>query len=59
MVTVVHKNYVQDPTEAAGVYYARYSFDTFRVRDGKLVEHWDGARINAPAAPAAGGRGGN
>jgi predicted SnoaL-like aldol condensation-catalyzing enzyme len=33
-----------------------FTFDTFRVRNGKLVEHWDGAVINPPAA-AAGGRG--
>ena len=59
MVVVMHKNFVQDPTAAPGTYYAGYSFDIFRVRDGKLVEHWDGARINAPAAPAAGGRGGH
>jgi hypothetical protein len=60
MLVAVHKNFVQDPTAAPGTYYARYTFDMFRVRDGKLVEHWDGARINAPAQPAAGaGRGGN
>jgi predicted SnoaL-like aldol condensation-catalyzing enzyme len=59
MLVAVHKNYVQDPTAAPGTYYARFTFDMFRVRDGKLVEHWDGARINAPAQPAAGGRGGN
>lgn len=29
------------------------TFDVFRVRHGKLVEHWDGAVINPPA-PAAG-----
>jgi hypothetical protein len=29
--------------------------DVFRVRNGKLVEHWDGAVINPPAT--AGGRG--
>ena len=50
VLVAVHKNYVQDPTAAPGTYYAGFSFDMFRVRDGKLVEHWDGARINAPAA---------
>ncbi|MGE0591619.1 MAG: hypothetical protein AB7G23_00660 [Vicinamibacterales bacterium] len=54
LVTVVHLNYVQDPTAPPGTFYARSSFDTFRVRNGKLVEHWDGAVINPPAA----GRGG-
>jgi predicted SnoaL-like aldol condensation-catalyzing enzyme len=57
IVVAVHKNFVQDPTAAPGTYYAGYSFDMFRVRDGKLVEHWDGARINAPANPPAGGAG--
>ena len=55
IVVAVHKNFVQDPTAAPGTYYAGFSFDMFRVRDGKLVEHWDGARINAPANPPAGG----
>jgi predicted SnoaL-like aldol condensation-catalyzing enzyme len=55
LVTVVHKNFVPDPT-APGQYYARYTFDTFRVGpSGKFTEHWDGAVINPPAA----GRGGN
>jgi predicted SnoaL-like aldol condensation-catalyzing enzyme len=46
----------QDPTAAPGKFYEVFTFDTFRVRNGKLVEHWDGAVINPPA-PAAGGRG--
>ena len=29
--------------------YEVFTFDTFRVRNGKLVEHWDGAVINPPA----------
>jgi predicted SnoaL-like aldol condensation-catalyzing enzyme len=49
IVTVVHKNYRQDPTADPGKFYEVFTFDTFRVKDGKLVEHWDGAVINPPA----------
>jgi predicted SnoaL-like aldol condensation-catalyzing enzyme len=54
IVTVIHKNYRQDPTADPGTFYEAYAFDTFRVKDGKLTEHWDGAMINPPGAP--GGR---
>jgi predicted SnoaL-like aldol condensation-catalyzing enzyme len=50
IVTVVHKNYRQDPTAEPGKFYEVFTFDTFRVRNGKLVEHWDGAVITPPAA---------
>ena len=53
IVTVIHKGYRQDPTAPAGTFYEVFTFDTFRVRNGKLVEHWDSATINPPA----GGRG--
>jgi predicted SnoaL-like aldol condensation-catalyzing enzyme len=58
VVTTIHKAYRQDPTAAPGTFYEVFTFDTFRVQNGKLVEHWDSAVINppAPAAPA-GGRG--
>jgi predicted SnoaL-like aldol condensation-catalyzing enzyme len=55
LVTIIHKNFRQDPTAAPGTFYEVFTFDTFRVRNGKLVEHWDGAVINPPAP--AGGRG--
>jgi predicted SnoaL-like aldol condensation-catalyzing enzyme len=53
VVTIIHKNFRQDPTAAPGTWYEVFTFDTFRVRNGKLVEHWDGAVINPPA-PGAG-----
>ncbi len=55
MVTIVHKVNRPDPTAEPGKFYEAFTFDTFRVKDGKLVEHWDGAVINPPAP--AGGRG--
>ena len=45
IVTMVHKVYRQDPTAAPGTFYEAFTFDTFRVHNGKLVEHWDGALI--------------
>ena len=52
VVTIIHKNNRQDPTAAPGTFYEVFTFDTFRVRNGKLIEHWDGAVINPPAAGA-------
>jgi predicted SnoaL-like aldol condensation-catalyzing enzyme len=57
IVTVVHKVYRQDPTAEPGKFYEAFTFDSFRVRNGKLAEHWDGAVINPPAGTPAGGRG--
>ena len=56
LVTIIHKNYRQDPTAPPGTFYEVFTFDTFRVKNGKFTEHWDGAVINPPA-PAGGGRG--
>jgi predicted SnoaL-like aldol condensation-catalyzing enzyme len=52
IVTTIHKAYRQDPTAEPGKFYEVFTFDSFRVKNGKLVEHWDGAVINPPTAPA-------
>lgn len=52
IVTIVHKVYRPDPT-APGTYYEAFTFDTFRVKDGKLTEHWDGAMIMPPSPSQA------
>lgn len=54
IVTIIHRANRQDPTAAPGTFFEVFTFDTFRVRNGKLIEHWDGAVINPPAPPAAG-----
>lgn len=52
IVTVVHQIYRQDPTAEPGKFYEAFTFDAYRVKNGKVVEHWDNQLINAPA-PAA------
>lgn len=47
LVTAIIKNTPQDPTATPGTTYERFSFDTFRVRNGTLVEHWDDEEITA------------
>ncbi|MEC3949619.1 hypothetical protein [Sphingobium sp. HWE2-09] len=45
------KSYLPDP-QHPGQFYEAFAFDFWRVDNGKLVEHWDGARIppNPPKA---------
>jgi predicted SnoaL-like aldol condensation-catalyzing enzyme len=68
MVVVLQQRYLPDP-QYKGKYYEAFWFDAWRVKDGKLLEHWDAAEIPAklpqyllkplsqlpqkPAAPAA------
>ena len=56
IVFILRKQNRQDPTLPAGNFYEAFTFDMFRIRNGKLVEHWVMAQINAPAA-GRGGRG--
>jgi predicted SnoaL-like aldol condensation-catalyzing enzyme len=44
LVTVLHKQMLPDP-QNAGKFYESFAFDTWRVKDGKLYEHWDAATI--------------
>ena len=46
LVMVMQKRVTPDPT-AAGSTYDAYWFDLYRVDDGKIVEHWDGATKRA------------
>jgi predicted SnoaL-like aldol condensation-catalyzing enzyme len=52
LVTAIVRNTRPDPTALPGTTYERFSFDTFRVRGGKLVEHWDDEEITAESAQA-------
>jgi len=49
IVTVIHKVFRQDPTAQPGTFYEAFTFDAYRVKDGKVVEHWDDGVINPPA----------
>ena len=40
-----------DPRTPGKMYTSTW-FDMWRIKDGKADEHWDGATISAPAAPA-------
>jgi predicted SnoaL-like aldol condensation-catalyzing enzyme len=52
LVFVMRQTYRQDPTNKSAVtFYPAYDWDVFRVRNGKLYEHWDGATIRAMGPP--------
>ena len=42
LVTWIFKRMRKDPKDPSKTYEA-FWFDTFRIKDGKIVEHWDGA----------------
>jgi len=42
LVTYIFKRTVADSKDKSKS-YEQFSFDTFRVKDKKIVEHWDGA----------------
>jgi predicted SnoaL-like aldol condensation-catalyzing enzyme len=43
-VFLLKKAYAPDP-QHKGQFYETFSFDFWRIENGKLAEHWDGARI--------------
>jgi predicted SnoaL-like aldol condensation-catalyzing enzyme len=47
IVLIVFDHEAKDPADASKTYHYN-SFDGFRIKDGKIVEHWDGAQ-KAPA----------
>lgn len=60
LVTAIYKAVLPDPDDPSKTYEA-FNFESVRIRDGKLVEHWDGlklekgwkAGLSAPARPSA------
>jgi len=42
LVTYIFKRNTPDPKDKTKT-YETFSFDTFRIKDHKIVEHWDGA----------------
>jgi predicted SnoaL-like aldol condensation-catalyzing enzyme len=49
LVTIVFRRPRPEPTDPSKT-YDTFWWDTFRVKDGKVVEHWDGATKPAPGA---------
>ena len=41
LVTFIFKDKVPDPKDKSKS-YERFSFDMFRIKNGKIAEHWDG-----------------
>jgi predicted SnoaL-like aldol condensation-catalyzing enzyme len=51
LVTLIRKKLLPDPQEPGKTYEA-FGFETLRVHDGKIVEHWDS--VTRQGAPPAG-----
>jgi len=51
-VTAIVQNTRRDPTAPPGTTYEHFGFDTFRVRGGKLIEHWDNEEITPDSVEA-------
>jgi len=49
LVFIMRQSFRQDPNEEPGTFYEAFAWDTFRIRDGLLYEHWDGATIQPDA----------
>lgn len=46
LVTAIYKGVLNDP-DRPGRSYEAFAFETFRIRDGKLAEHWDQVTLKA------------
>jgi predicted SnoaL-like aldol condensation-catalyzing enzyme len=44
LVTALYKAVLPDPDDKTKTYEA-FTFETFRVKDGKFAEHWDGVQL--------------
>ncbi len=54
LVTIIFKRPQPDPDQP-GKTYDTYWFDTFRVNNGKITEHWDALIKAPPGSPVSGG----
>ena len=46
LVTAIFKAELPDPDDPSKIYEA-FNFETVRIRDGKLAEHWDGIKLES------------
>lgn len=49
-VFTMRKSYEPDP-QREGQFYEVFDYDAWRIKDGKLAEHWDGLRLPQTAPP--------